>query len=109
MHIDGLMDACRAEWKDTVSGAIDKAIEFWDEGASESTDRDDRITECVQLAMDWVAECIDYQEAVAYMLESGLIYDALRGDISYDNCPFSVMESEVYEGFTAALEERDEQ
>lgn len=107
MHIDGLMDACRDEWSDTVLGAVEKALEYWDYGDFESDDFDERVDECVRDAMDDVTTVIHWEDALAWLWESGLVYEALRGELDYDNCPLRVMEDEVRDRFKAELEERE--
>lgn len=105
MHIDGLRDACRDEWRDTVSMATMDALDYYDDG--NFYDPRDKEHESISFGVDKALEVIHWTEAVAYLVESGLLFEAVRGELSYENCPASVLYDEVREAFVAALAERD--
>lgn len=96
---EGLVDACSDEYKSTIEQLVEYAKEYIDESDDddESADFEEFAWNAVTSAGVRVFDCIYLQEAVAYIVGSGLVFDAVRGELDFDNSPIEVMKQEAYD------------
>lgn len=81
MHIDDLREACEIEWRDTVELGVKFAMGHLSEN---DVDPDyDKAEVGADYAIERIFECVDYQDAVAYIVASGFTFDCLEN--TWDN------------------------
>lgn len=102
MHIDGLVEACKREWEETVELGVRYARDYLEELTPYYGEYDEREL-ALDYAMERIFECVMLQDAVAYIVASGFTFNCLRDtweSLRLDS-PYDMMRREIYERLVA--------
>ena len=109
-YIDGFKDMCRNEYNDTIDLLVENTMQYLKENDYEPEywGIEGAVTSALNDACESVFGTLYPMDAIAYILESGLVFQAFRGELDANDNPYEVMRNEAYERVMQLVGKPDE-